>query len=105
LFEALPGAGRHLPPRLVIAFGEDRERFENAESFSRYAGITSATELSGNKCWVQWRYSNPEILRQPCIEWANQTVQFPFWAGVLYHQKRERRKTHKMTLLTGSQTV
>lgn len=27
LFAALPGAGQHLTPRLIAAFGEQRERF------------------------------------------------------------------------------
>jgi len=31
LFEGLPGAGPHLAPRLLVAFGEDRERFQRAE--------------------------------------------------------------------------
>ena len=28
LFESLPGAGPHLTPRLLAAFGEQRERFQ-----------------------------------------------------------------------------
>jgi len=30
LFNALPGAGPHLAPRLLVAFGEQRERFTSA---------------------------------------------------------------------------
>ncbi len=29
LFAALPGAGPHLAPRLLVAFGEDRSRYES----------------------------------------------------------------------------
>jgi hypothetical protein len=31
LFAELPGAGPHLAPRLLVAFGEDRQRFQRAE--------------------------------------------------------------------------
>jgi transposase len=48
LFKPLPGAGQHLAPRLLIAFGEDRKRFSSAESLCRYAGIAPVTERSGN---------------------------------------------------------
>ena len=39
LFAALPGAGPQLALRLLIAFGEDRERFGSAQDLLRYSGI------------------------------------------------------------------
>ena len=78
LFDALPGAGQHLAPRLLVAFGEDRQRFTSAESLCRYAGIAPVTERSGRKSWVHWRYSCPRFLRQTFIEWANESIRFSF---------------------------
>jgi transposase len=39
LFAALPGAGPHLAPRLLVAFGEDRDHYQTAQDLLRYAGI------------------------------------------------------------------
>ena len=51
LFRALPGAGATLAPRLLVAFGEQRERYQSAAEVQRYAGIAPVTETSGKKCW------------------------------------------------------
>ena len=55
LFDALPGAGPSLAPRLLVAFGEQRERFKNAAELQRYSGIAPVTVRSGNMHWVHWR--------------------------------------------------
>ncbi|MCB1798977.1 MAG: IS110 family transposase [Gammaproteobacteria bacterium] len=98
LFTALPGAGQQLAPRLLVAFGEDRQRFNSAESLCRYAGIAPVTERSGNKSWVHWRYSCPRFLRQTFVEWANESIRFSFWARAFYQLQRERGKTHQMAV-------
>jgi hypothetical protein len=51
----LPGAGQHLAPRLLAAFGEQRERFHGAEELQKYSGIAPVTKRSGKKSWVHWR--------------------------------------------------
>lgn len=98
LFRGLPGAGQHLAPRLLVAFGEDRSRFESADALCRYAGIAPVTERSGNKSWVHWRYSCPKFLRQSFIEWTNETIRFSFWARIFYKHQREKGKTHQMAI-------
>lgn len=98
LFQALPGAGRQLAPRLLVAFGEDRSRYHTADALCRYAGIAPVTERSGNKSWVHWRYSCPKFLRQTFIEWTNETIRFSFWARAFYQQQREKGKTHQMAI-------
>ncbi len=98
LFRDLPGAGKQLAPRLLVAFGEDRSRFDSANALCCYAGIAPVTERSGNKSWVHWRYSCPKFLRQTFIEWTNQTVRFSFWAQAFYKAQREKGKTHQMAI-------
>ena len=98
LFRNLPGAGKQLAPRLLVAFGEDRSRFASAQALGCYAGIAPVTERSGNKSWVHWRYSCPKFLRQSFIEWTNQTVRFSFWARAFYKAQREKGKTHQMAI-------
>jgi transposase len=47
LFDVLPGAGPSLAPRLLVAFGEQRELFKNAAELQKYAGIAPVTMRSG----------------------------------------------------------
>jgi len=42
LFSSLPGAGPSLAPRLLVAFGEQRERFKNAAELQKYSGVAPA---------------------------------------------------------------
>ena len=98
LFEVLPGAGKQLAPRILVAFGEDRSRFENADAMCQYTGVAPVTERSGNKSWVHWRYSCSTFLRQTFIEWASESIRFSFWAKAYYHQQREKGKTHQMAV-------
>jgi transposase len=95
LFEGLPGAGPHLAPRLLVAFGEDRERFQRAEELQKYSGIAPVTERSGKKNWVHWRWQCPTFLRQTFVEWAGQTINKSFWAGAYYYQQRAKGSTYQ----------
>ncbi len=98
LFAALPGTGAVLAPRLLAAFGEDRERFHSAAEVQQYAGIAPVTERSGQKSWVHWRWQCPTFVRQTFVEWAAKTVYSSFWAGIYYHQQREKGATHQMAV-------
>ena len=95
LFSALPGAGAQLAPRLLVAFGEQRERFRSAAELQQYAGVAPVTERSGNKSWVHWRWQCPTFLRQTFIEWAAQTINRSFWAGAYYRQQRDKGSSHQ----------
>jgi len=98
LFRALPGAGPALAPRLLVAFGERRERFPNAAALQKYAGVAPVTERSGNKSWVHWRCACPTFLRQTFIEWVAQTVPRSFWAKAFYQACRARGMHHQAAL-------
>ncbi len=95
LFDALPGAGPSLAPRLLVAFGEQRDRFNSAAELQRYAGIAPVTERSGKKHWVHWRWQCSSFLRQTFIEWAAQTINKSYWAGVYYQQQRDKGATYQ----------
>ncbi len=94
LFAALPGAGEHLAPRLLLAFGEERSRFTTAQDLMQYAGIAPVTERSGKKDWVHWRWACPKFLRQSFVEWAEQSRQHSFWAKAFYDVQKRKGKTH-----------
>jgi transposase len=95
LFRNLPGAGPVLAPRLLAAFGEDRNRYHHASEIQQYAGIAPVTERSGQKSWVHWRYRAPSFLRQSFVEWAGETVPRSFWAKAYYQQQRTKGLTHQ----------
>ena len=95
LFSPLPGAGPSLAPRLLVAFGEDRERYHNAAELQKCAAVAPVTERSGNKHWVHWRWQCSTFLRQTFIEWAAQTINKSFWAGAYYQQQRAKGSTHQ----------
>jgi transposase len=98
LFEDLPGAGACLAPRLLAAFGEQRERFRSADELQKYAGIAPVTERSGKKSWVHWRLQCPKFLRQTFVEWAAQTITRSFWAGAYYRQQRAKGSSHHIAV-------
>jgi len=95
LFQPLPGAGPSLTPRLMVAFGEQRERFSSAADVQKLSGIAPVTERSGQKHWVHWRLQCPTFMRQTFVEWAAQTINKSYWAGAYYRQQRDKGSTYQ----------
>jgi len=92
VFDALPGAGAVFAPRLLVAFGAQRERFTSAEDLQKYAGIAPVTERSGKKSWVHWRWQCPTFLRHTFVEWAAESIRHSFWAHAYSQQQRDKGK-------------
>ncbi len=80
LFDSLPGAGAVLAPRLLVAFGDQRERYTCAAELQKYSGIAPLTKRSGNQYSVQWRWRCPKFLRQTFVEWSAKSIHHSFWA-------------------------
>jgi len=95
LFNGLPGAAATLAPRLLVAFGEQRERYSKAAELQKYAGIAPVTQRSGQSTWIHWRWQCPTFLRQTFVEWAAQTVNKSYWAGLYYYQQRAKGCSHQ----------
>jgi transposase len=98
LFSSLPGAGPNLAPRLLVAFGAQRDRFSSAQAFMSYVGIAPVKEESGKKHWVHWRWSCPIFLRQTFVEWVNQSRRFSPWAQAFYQQQKRAGKSHQTAI-------
>jgi transposase len=94
IFDSFPGAGPQLAPRLLVAFGSERSRYENASAMQKYASIAPVVESSGTRSWTHWRYACPKFLRQTFVEWAGQTVRYSFWARAYYDQQKSKGKAH-----------
>ncbi len=74
MFASLPGAGEAYPPRLLVAFGADRGRWQSAEGLACFAGVAPVIERSGQSTWVRWRYFCPKFVRQSFIEYAGESL-------------------------------
>src|SRR3979411_1410496 len=94
IFESLPGAGAVMAPRLLAAFGSQRERYGSANEVQAYTGIAPVTEKSGKKKWIHFRWACPKFLRQSFHEWAGHSIAQSVWARAYYQQQRQRGKDH-----------
>jgi transposase len=94
IFDSLPGSGAKFAPRLLVAFGSDRSRYNDASDIQKYAGIAPVIERSGKRIWSHWRYSYPTLLRQTFVEWAGLSMRYSFWAKAYYDQQKSKGKPH-----------
>jgi transposase len=95
LFASLPGAGPVLVPRLIVAFGTQRERYDSAYEVQCYSGIAPVKEASGKTSWVHFRRACPKFLRQTFHEFALHSIGQSEWAKAYYdHLRKDEKKTH-----------
>lgn len=94
VFESFPGAGKVLAPRLLAAFGADRDRFQTALEIQEFSGIAPVTERSGKAIWVHRRLACPKFMLQTFHEFANCAWRFCTWSKLYYQQQRLRGKDH-----------
>jgi transposase len=95
LFASLPGAGPVLVPRLIVAFGTDRHRYESAYEMQCYSGIAPVKEASGKSIWIHFRFACPKFLRQTFHEFALHSIGQSGWAKAYYeHLRRDEKKDH-----------
>lgn len=95
LFASLPGAGEVLVPRLIVAFGTRRERYQSALEMQCYSGIAPVREASGKSEWVHCRFACPRFLRQTFHEFAGHSIARSQWAKAYYeHLRKDAKKDH-----------
>ena len=95
LFASLPGAGAALVPRLIVAFGTQRDRYESAYQLQCYSGIAPVKEASGKTEWVHFRFTCPKFLRQTFHEFAVHSIGQSEWAKAYYeHLRNDEKKSH-----------
>lgn len=94
LFTGLPGAGDALAPRLLAAFGTDRQRHQSAEDLQCYSGIAPVLRRSGRTTFITQRWACPRFLKQTFHEFARCSIAKSTWAKAYYRMQRERGKKH-----------
>jgi transposase len=94
IFASFPGAAEAMAPRLLAAFGADRDHFAAADEVQKFSGIAPVTERSGQSEWVHRRWSAPKFILQTFHEYANISIRYSVWARSLYEHLREKGKGH-----------
>ena len=94
LYVDLPGAGDALAPRLLAAFGDDRDRMDSPASMQCLSGIAPVTRRSGKRCSVQRRWACSKFLRQTFHEFASHSRLHSAWAKAFYKSQRSAGKGH-----------
>ncbi len=89
IFQSFLGAGKALAPRLLVAFGSDRDRFD-AQQMQCFSGIAPVTQRSGTRCWVHHRWICPKFLKQTFHEFAERSIPKSRWANAFYHHRRNQ---------------
>jgi len=90
IFKSFPGAGPNLAPRLLTAFGADRDRYANAIDMQTYSGIAPVVERSGKQEWIHWRWACPKFIRQSFHEFARCSLGYSLWARAYFDQQKEK---------------
>jgi transposase len=96
LFLSLPGAGRRLAPRLLAEWGDDRERYAQAENVQSVAGTCPVPFQSGNYAHARKRKACIKPFRNVLHLFAMESVQKEEWAAAYYRQKRQQGKSHSV---------
>lgn len=94
IFTSFPGAGEVMAPRLLAAFGSDRQRLANSAAMQNLSGIAPVTKRSGRSMVVHRRYACPKFLRQTFHEFASHSLQKSAWAKAYYQLRRAGGQGH-----------
>ncbi len=92
IFRSFPGAGPALAPRLLVAFGTNRDRFDQSDDVAEFYGVAPVVVQSGNSKTVHVRYRCPKFGRQTFHENAGCALKKEPWAKCYYEQQKERNK-------------
>ena len=98
LFTNLRGAGSALAPRLLCAFGSQRDRWEDADCLASFTGIAPVTFQSGKSRGVHRRHACSKYLRQTFHEFADCARRYCPWSKARYRMLRDRGMKHHAAL-------
>ena len=87
-----------MAPRLVAAFGTDRERFSSAREVQQLSGTAPVLKRSGKSCLVIRRMARPKFLHQTFHEYADHSRKKSLWADAYYRMLKGRGMGHRSAL-------
>lgn len=90
IFASLPGAGELLAPKLLVMFGDHRERFPTVAAIQTLAGACPVTVQSGKKKQVYFRRACNHEYRHTAQQFAITSVRQSAWAATYFNQAQAR---------------
>lgn len=94
LFQGPPGAGKAMAPRLLAAFGSDRERFDSGDEVAVVSGIAPVTRQSGKTKIVTRRRGCSKFLKQTFHEFADHARKWCRWSKAYYAWLKSKGMGH-----------
>jgi transposase len=98
IFESLPRAGQRLAPRLLAEIGDDRTRYQAANSLQALGGTSPVLYQSGMYSKAHRRVGCIKPLRNALHQFAWQSTQQEAWAKAYYERKRTEGKSHSVAV-------
>jgi len=98
LWQSLPRAAQRLAPRRLSEWGDDRARYQDAQSVQELAGTAPVPFQSGNFAKAHKRFACLKPLRNALYQFAWQTTLGETWAAAYYQRKRMEGKSHSMAI-------
>src|SRR5712692_3480187 len=98
IFASLPRAGQHLAPRLLAEIGDDRQRYQDANSLQALGGTSPVLYQSGMYSKAHRRLGCIKPLRNALHQFAWQSTQSEAWAKDYYQRKRTEGKSHTVAI-------
>ena len=90
IFASLPGAGELLAPKLLVMFGDQRERFPVPAAIQALAGTCPITVQSGKKRSIRFRRACHHEYRHTAQLFAVSSVQQSSWANTYFSKAIKR---------------
>lgn len=93
---SLPAGSYATRSRLIAALGDDRSRFDCAQSLQAASGIAPLTTQSGKQRFVSSRWACSKFMKQTFHEFAGLTITKCQWARAYYKLQRSKGKSAQM---------
>ncbi|UCC52036.1 MAG: IS110 family transposase [Anaerolineaceae bacterium] len=90
IFDSLPGTGALLAPKLLVMFGDHRQRYPTRSWLPAIAGTAPVTVASGKSRYVKFRRACNHDYRNTAQQFANSSIRKSAWAATYFHQARDR---------------
>ena len=90
IFASLPGAGDLLAPKLLVMFGDHRQRFPQPAAIQALAGTCPVTSQSGKKKVIKFRRACNHEYRQTAQLFAIASVPQSTWAATYFSLAKAR---------------
>ncbi|MDX1607239.1 MAG: IS110 family transposase [Candidatus Competibacterales bacterium] len=95
---SFPGLGETLGARVLGEFGDDPNRFADANARRNYAGTSPITRASGRQRSIHARFIRNRRLADAIEQWAFASISRSPGCRAFYDKQRAAKKTHRQAL-------